>query len=265
MKKSRLVSGFATAIALATICALTGCAPAVHPHPKAGHSHPSTHTASAPTATPISTPTAAALGPLPANALFRITATVTEPTGASADLVQTVFAPSAATPSDTALLDAQCNLAGQPTWESAFSSPLFLTTTITATHRAGTPAWPASDEVAAYFMGSTSAYSGGYTVAQADCAPGYIVIPGTMHGVAPVDAANPASGQNGWAAEFGEYGFDGSGNDPGAEDQSGTGVVKDCVIVESAAAQAASSVAAGWLTQPFQLQYGCNFQGAGPA
>jgi len=264
MKRSRLATGIAVGIALSALPALTGCAPAVHPHP---HPHPSaghTSVASAgPTTTP--TPTASAAGALPPNALFRITATVTEPTGASARLVQIVFAPSAPTASDTALLNAQCNQAGQPTWQSAFVNPEYVTTTITATHVAGTPAWPASDQVAAYFMGSTSAYSGGYTVAQADCAPGYITIPGTMHGVGAVETSSPATGANGWAGDFGQYGFDGAGNAPGSPGQSGTGVVSDCAIQESAAAQATSSVVAGWLTQPFDPQAGCSFLGAGPA
>jgi hypothetical protein len=242
---------------------VTGCAPAVSPHPKSIASHTPPSARSDPTPTPSAT--APSLGPLPENALFRITATVTEPTGASADLVQTVFAPAAATASDTALLDAQCNLTGQPTWQSAFVAPLFLTTTVTATLHPGSAAWTASDQVAAYFMGSTSAYSGAYSVAQADCAPGYITIPGTLHGVAPVEGANPATGGNGWASEFGQYGFDGSGNDPGSPGQSGTGVVKNCVIEESAAAKATSGVVEGWLTQPFAPQYGCSFLGASPA
>jgi hypothetical protein len=259
MTRSILATGLVAGMALTALVTLTGCAPAVHPLP---HPHPSAVHPSPPTAGPSATPTPTASGALPANALFRITATVTEPTGASAHLVQTVFAPSAPTASDTALLNAQCNQAGQPTWQSSFVSPEYVTTTITATQVSGTPAWPSSDQVAAYFMGSTSAYSGGYTVAQADCAPGYITIPGTMHGVGAVEASSPATGANGWASEFGQYGFDGAGNSPGSPGQSGTGVVRDCVIQESAVAQATSSVVAGWLSQPFVLANGCQFQGS---
>jgi hypothetical protein len=263
MKNSNLAFGLATGVALALVVAITGCAPAVHTHSKAIASHTPALATAPPT--PTASPTAAALGPLPANALFRITATVTEPTGEAADLVQTVFAPAPATASDTALLNAQCNLSGQPTWQSTFTNPLMVTTTVTATMHPGSAPWPASDQVAAYFMGSTSAYSGDFEVAQAYCAPGYITIPGTLHGVAPVEAADPATGSNGWASQFGDYGFDGSGNDPGEPDESGTAVVGNCVIEESAAAKAASGVVEGWLTQPFQLQFGCHFQGAGPA
>ncbi|HEY5229441.1 MAG TPA: hypothetical protein VIJ11_00930 [Galbitalea sp.] len=265
MKNSTVTAGVASAIALAVIVVLAGCAPAVLPKAKVGHPHPapSTHSASAPTASP--TPTPVDLGPLPANALFRITATVTEPGGASADLVQTVFAPAAPTASDTALLNTQCNIAGQPTWQSNYTSPQYVTTTIKATLHRGSPAWSASDQVTAYFIGATSAFSGAYVVAQADCAPGYITIPGTIHGVAPVDASNPALGTYGWASVFGDYGFDGGGNDPGALDSSGTGVVNNCHIEESAAATAASPIVAAWLTQTFVLANGCDFTGPNPA
>ena len=265
MKKSLITAGTTSAMALAVIVALAGCAPAVslqaqqtHPHPA-----PSTHSASAPTPSP--TPTAVALGPLPANALFRITATVTEPSGASADLVQTVYAPSAPTASDTALLNAQCNSPGQPTWQSNYSSPQYVTTTITAKLHPGSPAWSSGDQIVAYFIGASSAFSGSYVVAQADCAPGYITIPGTIHGVAPVDASNPALGTYGWASVFGDYGFDGGGNDPGALDSSGTGVVNNCHIEESAAATATSPIVAAWLTQTFVLANGCDFTGPNPA
>lgn len=260
MRHSIIASGTAAAIAIVVIVALAGCGPASPPRAKAGPHHPSpAPDASSAAATPAAT--AAPLAPLPANALFRITATVTEPTGASADLAQTVFAPAAATASDTALLNAQCNQAGQPTWQSTNPSPSFITTTITATLKHGSSAWSTSDQVAAYFLGSTSAFSGAYAVAQSDCAPGYIDIPGSIHGVAVVDASNPATGTNGWAGAFGLYGFDGGGNDPTATDSSGTGVVQHCAIEESAAAQAASPVAAAWLTQAFVLAHGCTFSG----
>lgn len=260
MKRSVLASGTAVAIAIGVIVALTGCGAAVPSKAKAGSQHPSP--TSHATATPTPDSTAAGLGPLPAGALFRITATVSEPDGTSAALVQTVFAPTAPTASDTTLLDAQCNVTGQPTWQSNYPSPQFVTTTITATLLHGST-WPATDQVAAYFLGASAAFSGGYTAAQSDCAPGYITIPGSIHGVAPVDSSNPVAGTYGWASEFAEYGFDGGGNDPGAGDSSGTGVVTNCAIEESSAAQAASPVVAAWLTQAFVATNGCRFAGPG--
>jgi hypothetical protein len=265
MKNSILTAASAAAFAIAVLVALTGCAPAVSLKPKAsgGHTHATPHASA--TATPTATPSAAGLGPLPTNALFRITATVTEPDGASANLVQTVFAPAAPDAANTALLNAQCNQPGQPTWQSNYPSPQYVTTTITATLVHGSPSWSVDDQVSAYFTGASSAFSGAFVVAQSDCAPGYITIPGTIHGVAPVDASNPANGTYGWASAFGEYGFDGGGNDPSAADSSGTGVVGNCAIEESTAATAASPLVASWLTQPFVPANGCRFTGPNPS
>ena len=265
MKNSILTSGSVTLVALGLIVALAGCAPAVHPGSKTGNGNPASNGSAAASATPSATPTAAGLGPLPANALFRITATVTEPGGAKADLVETVFAPAAPTASDTALLNAQCNFPGDPGWAANYANPLYVTATITATLHPGTHAWSADDGVAAYFSGSAAAFSGDYHVAQADCADGNISIPGTIHGVVPVDASNPSTGTYGWAGPMAGYGFDGGGNFPGDANSGGTGVVKDCVIEESAAATAASPVVEGWLTQPFDIQSGCRFIGPSPA
>ena len=252
-------------IAVLVVALLAGCAPATTTKGKPASKHPTPHTSSAPTPTP--TATAPDLGPLPANALFRITATVTEPGGAIADLVQTVFSPSAPTSSDTALLNAQCNLSGEPTWQSNYTNPLFVITTVTATLRPGSKPWSADDQVASYFLGGASAFSGAYEGAQATCSDGYVTIPGTMHGVAVVDSSDPVRGAYGWASQFGDYGFDGGGNYKGGDpqDSSGTGVVANCAIEESDAAKALGGVIEGWLTQPFDSQYGCVFQGEDPA
>lgn len=251
----------AAALSLGVSAALSGCAPAVGSHPKPGHGHPTAPRS----ASAVPSPTPSALGPLPANALFRITATVTEPGGATADLVQTVFGPVAPTASDTALLDAQCNLPSQPTWQSQYTRPRFITTTVTATLRAGSKPWNTDDQVASYFFGGSSAFAGDYMSAQAPCADGYIGIPGTLHGVAAVEGNDTATATFGWAGQFGEYGFDGGGNDAAALDSSGTGVVGNCAIEESAEAEATSDVVKAWLTQPFDAKVGCVFLGANPA
>ena len=263
MKSSILGVVVPATIAVLLVAMLGGCAPATSSKHKPSSGHPSPNASNSPTPSPAAT--APHLGPLPANALFRITATVTEPGGTVADLVQTVFAPAAPTASDTALLDAQCNLPGEPTWQSNYANPLYVTTTVTATLRPGSKPWSSDDQVASYFLGGASAFSGAYEGAQATCADGYITVPGTMHGVAVVDSSDPAMGVYGWASQFGDYGFDGGGNYPDAEESSGTGVVGNCAIEESAAAKALGGVIEGWLTQPFDSQYGCVFQGADPA
>jgi hypothetical protein len=255
------VSILGSGAVLAVVVALTGCAPAVLPHAAAPKIRASAAATPSPSAIPSSTNPSA--GPLPANALFRITATVTEKSGATVDLEQTVYAPGPATAAGTSLLDDQCNGGSQPDWETAYADPQLLTTTITATLRPGSPAWDPDDQVVAYFLTTASAYTGSYEVGQSACAPGYIAIPGTIQGVAAVDATEPATGKYGWASKFGLYGFDGEGNDPSAPDNgTGTGVVAHCHIELSAAAKAASSAVADWLTTPVDPTLGCSFQGS---
>ncbi len=219
---------------------------------------------------PIASAPASGPGPLPATALFRVTATARAENGAVADLVETVFQPVAPTAVDAALLDSQCNypgvqsLKGQPSWESVYPSPLFVVTTITSAVRAGSPAWLPDDEVIFYFLG-TAAYSGSFAGFEAYCAPGIVRVPGRIHGVAPVPGGDPVGGASGWASEIGSYGFDGGRNDPVAPVVGGTAIVSDCAIQLSAAAQAASPVAAAWVTQPFVLADGCRFSDPNPA
>ncbi len=222
-------------------------------------------TSSAPHRTPpIASASASGPGLLPATALFRITATARAQNGAVADLVETVFQPVVPTAVDTALLDSQCNypgvqsLEGQPSWESVYPRPLFVVTTITSAVRAGSPAWSPDDEVIFYFLG-IAAYSGSFAGFEAYCAPGIVRVPGRIHGVAPVPGADPVGGASGWASEIGSYGFDGGRNDPVAPVVGGTAIVSDCAIQLSAAAKAASPVAAAWATQPFVLVDGCRF------
>jgi hypothetical protein len=244
----RSVRGIALVAAALTL-ALCGCAP-MAPH------------TSRPTASSLAT--APARGPLPANALFRITATATASNGAVSDLTETVFQPAAPTVIDTALLDSQCNypgvptLKGQPTWESRYPSPLFVTTTITSTVRDGSRAWSPDEKVIFYFLG-TAAYSGAYSGFEAYCAPGILHVPGSIHGVAPVPGADPIGGSFGWANKFGSYGFNAGGNYPVTPVVGGTAIVSDCAIELSATAKAASGVAAAWATQPFVLANGCRF------
>jgi hypothetical protein len=210
------------------------------------------------------------VGLLPATALFRVTATARAQNGAIADLVETVFQPVATNPVDTALLDSQCNypgvrsLKGQPSWESVYPSPLFVTTTITSTVRADSPTWLPDDEVIFYFLG-TAAYSGSFAGFEAYCAPGVLGVPGQIHGVAPVPGGDPVGGASGWASEIGSYGFDGGRNDLVAPVVGGTAIVSDCAIQLSAAARVASPVAAAWATLPFVLADGCRFSDPNPA
>jgi hypothetical protein len=218
-----------------------------------------------PTATPTHTVAAAPTpAPLPANGLFQINAVATASNGAIADLVEVAFVPGPAAAGQTALLDAQCNYPGdaaaqgQPSWESQYPRTVYLNTTITATARTGTPAWPnATDPVAFSFL-PVSAYTGDYTELQATCAAGTITVPGTVAGVAPLWGSNPAHGPYGWATPLGSYGFNGGGNDPGGP-LSGTTVISACAVQLSATAIAAGI--GGWATRPYNRQTGCVYVG----
>jgi hypothetical protein len=77
--------------------------------------------------------------------------------------------------------------------------------------------------------------------------------------VAPVPGADPVGGSFGWANRFGSYGFSGGGNYPVTPVVGGNAIVSDCAIQLSAAAKAASAVAAAWAAQPFVLANRCRF------
>jgi hypothetical protein len=244
--------------ALALLASLGGCAPASHGG-SASSSHPSP-TASPKKPTATSTPTPTGPAPLPANALFRISATVTASNGASADLVQTVYQPIAPDASDTALLNAQCNLSGEPTWQSDVPDAVYLTTEITATLHPGSSAFDnTNDGVLFDFPGPPGAFSGAYGGFEAPCASGFIQIPGTIHGVAALSASDPVHSTYGWAnGALAAYGFIGGGNAPGP-DLGGTAVVSDCVVQVSASAAAADAKVAAWPSTPYTLANSCDY------
>ena len=247
--------------------ALSGCAPAAHAphgqphHTASGGSSSGASTAPSPTPTPTPTPFPQSLGPLPANALFRITAKGVQANGATVDLVETVFAPAAPNPSDTALLNAQCNTSGDPTWQSSFSGPvLYVDATFDATLDPSSSAtFDTKTQIASYLELEPSAFSGAYQTAQADCAPGFITVPGEQHAVGVVPASNPATSNLGWASPNVRYGFYGDLNDPSAADVAGPTVVKDCAVEISAAALATAPALAAWKTQPYVQSKSCSY------
>lgn len=253
---------------LVVASALTGCAAAVHVSPphsghgSGGHSTPGPSPTQTPTTPPTATPFPASLGPLPANALFRITAKGIQPDGATIDLVETVFAPAAPTASDTTLLNAQCNLSGSPKWPTQFpGGSLYVDVTFTATPDTTTPTFNTNATISADFEDFLAeAFSGSYHLAQAQCAPGYFVLPGTIHGVGAVSKTNPAHGDFGWAAPNARYGFLGDGNDP-SDPNGGNGdtIVKDCAVQLSPAALSIEPNLAAWETQTYVQSKSCYY------
>jgi hypothetical protein len=176
------------------------------------------------------------------------------------DLVQIVYAPTAPTATDTALLDSQCNLDGQPTWQSSYpGGALYVTSTITATAHAGSPAFNNLANIGYELGAGSSAWSGDYSVEQAYCAPGGIALPGQVHGVSPALASNPVTSTFGWGAHTSMYGLDGDGNDPNDPNGGGDTIVGNCAVQLSAAAIAAVPGIVAWKTQPYVATTGCYY------
>lgn len=265
MQRTILTVAVGSVTAILLLGALGGCAAkvtdsaAASSKPDAGSlAHPSaTAKPKAPTAS--ATPIPSGPPPLPANALFQISATVTASSnGATADLIQTVYAPIAQNPTDAALLDSQCNFGGGDDWRQVHPNAIFLDTTMVAKLRPGSPAFLPDDAVDFLYSSGANAFSGDWAPFEAPCASEFIKIPGTIHGVATVPSADPVHGYEGWAqAQGASYGFWAGGNQPGTPDSGGTAVVSNCVIQLSAAAIAAGPVEAAWATQPYTTVNGC--------
>ena len=272
--RNRLVTALLVPIlsAVLVVGAVSGCA-AAHPSASATtHKAPATHKphptkSSTPSATPTAAPTATFPPPLPANALFQISATVTAPGGAAADLVQTVYPPAAATAAQKTQMNTDCAGLSDPDaanapWLNDYQSADMLTATVTATLKPGSPAWDnTANGVLAFYVGFGD-FTGAFLGFEAGCAPGFITIPGTQQQLAPVQSTDPAGQDYGWAGQFGSYGFVGGGNDPGGPDLGGNAVVSNCVVQLSPAAQAAGSTVTAWATHSFTLAEGCVVDGA---
>jgi hypothetical protein len=252
-----LVLGSVTGCAAKAPGAGTGSQSQVHP----GLSHPSSLAKPpTPTATVSATPKPSGPPPLPANALFQISATVTASSnGASADLIQTVYKPVGQNPADMAVLDAACNFGGGYDWAQLYPNSLFLDTTMVSKLHTGSPAFLPDDQVNFAFGAGPSGYSGDWAPFEAACDSEFIKNPGNVHGVAPVPASDPAHGTNGWAHANSAYGFWAGGNQPGTPDSGGTAVVSNCLIQLSADAKAASAAIAAWATQAYVTTNGCDY------
>jgi hypothetical protein len=271
----RILRPMAVLTAVAVAGMLSACAsstPAAGPTPAASApaSTPTTvatDPGSTPAATPVVTPTPTPTPTLPAppavdpTILFTITATATA-TGsnhARADLVQRVYRPVASTvqmASDLALLDKSCD-----GWKTMFPSRLFVTTTITATIQAGSPAWPTKNiEPIGADMDGYPAFSGDWLPFEAACSGGLLKsLPGTIHGVMPVPTTGPADSNSGWAKAIYGFGvaYDG---DPSEIPAAYKIQITHCHITLGAAAKADVN-AATWPSHPHTYggTLGCEF------
>lgn len=239
-----------TAVSLATLAilaaiALAGCSPGDPTAGQTGSRPVSTATESTPTSVPNGD------GPVAdPDVLFSIFVTATSPSGAVADLVQTVYRPVAATTqqsADEAALDGECD-----GWRSEYAAAEYVVGLIDITDRS--PAGSSWDRsVAVVSMNGWPVFSGEVDTFQSYCAS-YQVNLGSSRGVTPIAAGAGADGTHGWAHI--EYGFGiatEAGTDvPGPNDT----VLSDCVIILGAEAQA-SAIASTWVSGGDPL--GCMF------
>ena len=258
----------ASAAALLLVGTLGACTSTVSGNPSSEKSGP---TNSGVRDRPTGTPSPTWPPPLPANALFQITALATASNGATARLTQTVFEPVAQSATDTALLNATCgtNVMGPGGWQAANPDSLFLDVSLVATLQPGSPPFLNADNLLETGLAGWQAYSGSYRHGQAYCSAGYMVIPGTAHEVGFVAASNPALGSAklpGWAADSEpyappiSYGFVGGGNyaSEDGDHVGGSTVVSDCYIQLSVEAKTVVASQASWAgmqtTGPFKCQ-----------
>ncbi len=255
------VATLVVAVALLTGCAAGGSLPGPTGHPtRIAVPAPTVGPTGSTSATPIATPGAAA-GPLPANALFRITGVATAPDGAVAELTETVYAPSALSTTESALITAQCQASG---WPGNYPSPTGVRATVVAALKPGSKAWTAYSPVGVTpSLGNLAAWTGQFDPsANFGCAsPGAITIPGTTSGIQPVSpAGSPAGAAGGTGWYNGVYGFwmYYGGNDPDGPAASLQVKLSDCAIEVGPLALAGNAATASWPTETQSPdQYAC--------
>ena len=179
------------------------------------------------------------------NVMFTISATVTSPAGAIADVVQTVYKPVAQTDNqdaDHALLTDPESGCGD--WPSVIPDPLYVVAVATVTDRS--PAgvsWPDLGVAFVDLMGRPM-YTGPYDTWGAACSS-VIAHVGTVRGVTAV-SSGPADTGYGWANV--NYGIStgGSGQEyAGWDDEN----ITNCKLTLSQWAIDNSAIAASWATK----------------
>ncbi len=230
----------AAVVAGAVALLLAACAP-----PAATPTSSAKPTRSA-TAKPTAAPTASA-SPLPADVLFRITATATSPNGTAVALTETVSAPVDTTEhqtGDEAQLDSECD-----GWRQAFPSIQFVVAQITSTLPAGA-SWSEDDGQIAVDMAGYPVWQGDQKPFQELCATALAVIPGSARAVSPVAAGKPDA-DGGWAVF--RYGFSAPGTTASSSataSPSAGGVVFTHCRIQMGAAAKPSIFASAWPTHP---------------
>ena len=178
--------------------------------------------------------------PIDPNVMFTISATVTSPAGAVADIVQLVYRP-VARDADSALLTAPESGCGD--WQSVIPDPEYVVTVATATDRS--PAGVSWPEFGVAFIGLSGRpiFTGPHQLWGVACTDAIIPI-GTVRGITAV-SAGPADTGYGWANV--SYGISTGGS---ADEYAGwdDDNITDCTITLSQWAIDNSAKAASWAT-----------------
>jgi hypothetical protein len=190
-----------------------------------------------PSATPSPTPTAMTT-PAPeasGDVLFTIKAKLTSPTGATATITQTVFAPFDELDDQDAVedqLDEEC--AG---WRQTIGDDAWLVSKITAKDTStGSRTWDSGPQFVV-MMAGTSVFQGDYSPFQAYCVSAQGHVPGVIRAVSPLDPDIAPDSLGGWASIA--YGF-------GTADDSNR--VSGCTITVTPLARTESELAKTWPT-----------------
>jgi hypothetical protein len=256
----RTASIAATLAAGALLVALGGCAVASPTHGSSSHVNNgagtsgglTAHTTATPKPTATVTPTPTAL---PANVLFRITASATDlKSHAIVDLVETVYAPAPITAPQNALLVKLC---GGDQYPADYPNALGVSVSLSATLRAGSAAWTqysplgigafASNEIAWDVKSAPSTNLLGCSTMPP------LIIPSTGTGIAAVSpASDPAgvSGGHGWYN--GVYGWYITDDIDDEDTPAPTNLVTitSCNLQLGATALAAAPKVAQWPSEP---------------
>lgn len=222
-------------LAIVTALALGGCGTMTLP----GGATP-TPTASATataTATPSPTPSPSASStPAPGvdgEVLFTIKAKLTSPTGATATITQTVFAPFDDLDDESAVedqLDEECS-----GWRDTIGDDAWLVSEITANDTStGGRTWSNGSQFVVTMAGAP-VFQGDYSPFQAYCVSAQGHVPSVMRAVSPLDPDIAPDSPGGWATFA--YGF-------GTADE--VNRISACTITVSALARAESTLAKAW-------------------
>ncbi len=179
--------------------------------------------------------------PIDPNVMFTISATVTSPAGAVADIVQIVYRPVAQDADSALLTDPE---SGCGDWPSVIPNPAYVVTVATATDRS--PAGVSWPDFGVAFIGLSGRpiFTGPHQLWGVPCTDAIIPI-GTVRGIAAV-SSGPADTGYGWANV--SYGITtgGSGQEyEGWDDEN----ITNCKITLSQWAIDNSAKAASWATK----------------